>query len=69
VQNGEPVTELEGEKWQRAYLLKLFAKSGAVKAQLGVFGCSESIGDVFIGIWILLMQVFYHLILRKLQEA
>jgi hypothetical protein len=55
VQNGEPVTELEGEKWQKAYLLKFLAKSGAVKAQLGVFGRSESIGDVFTGIWRLLM--------------
>jgi hypothetical protein len=42
-------------------------KSGAVKAQIGVFGRFESIGDVFIGIWRLIMKVFNHSSLRKLQ--
>ena len=47
--------------------MRFLAKSGVVKAQLGVFGCAESIGDVFTGIWRLLMNFFNHLSLRKLQ--
>jgi hypothetical protein len=33
-----------------AITFEFLTKSGAVKAQLGVFGRSESIGDLFTGI-------------------
>jgi hypothetical protein len=40
-------SKLEGENLQEVYLLHFFAKPGAEKSQLGVFGCSKSIGIGF----------------------
>jgi hypothetical protein len=40
-------TSLKGN-FQEAYLLQFLAKSGAEKAQLGVFGCSEAIGAIYL---------------------
>ena len=42
-------TSLKGD-FQEAYLFQFLAKRGAEKAQLRVFGRSESIGEVFTGI-------------------
>jgi hypothetical protein len=61
--------KLEGENLQEVYLLHFLAKPGAEKAQLGVFGCSESIGIGFKGIWRLLLQVFLQGSFRELQGA
>jgi hypothetical protein len=40
-------TSLKGN-FQEAYLLQFLAKSGAEKAQLGVFGRSEAIGAIYL---------------------
>ena len=40
--------KLEEENFQEAYLLQFLAKSGAEKAQLGVFGCSKAIGAIYL---------------------
>jgi hypothetical protein len=45
---GDPErTSLKGN-FQEAYLLQFLAKQGAEKAQLGVFGCFEAIGAVYL---------------------
>jgi hypothetical protein len=41
------IASLKG-KFQEAYLLQFLAKQGAEKAQLGVFGCSKSIRDIYL---------------------
>jgi hypothetical protein len=40
-------TSLKGN-FQEAYLLQFLVKRDAEKAQLGVFGCSETIGAIYL---------------------
>jgi hypothetical protein len=48
VQIVNPETTSLKENLQEAYLLQFLAKSGAEKAQLGVFGCSKAIGAIYL---------------------
>jgi hypothetical protein len=52
-------TSLKGN-FQEAYLLQFLTKSGAEKAQLGVFGCFEAIGAIYFGILRIVKHIFYH---------
>jgi hypothetical protein len=45
---GDPETTSLKGNFQEAYLLQILAKSGVEKAQLGVFGCSEAIGAIYL---------------------
>jgi hypothetical protein len=48
VRFGDPETTSLKGNFQEAYILQFLAKSGAEKAQLGVFGHSESIGAIYL---------------------
>jgi hypothetical protein len=48
VQFGDPKTTSLKGNFQEAYLLQFLAKSSAKKAQLGVSGCSEAIGVIYL---------------------
>jgi hypothetical protein len=43
----QEIASLKGN-FEEAYLLQFLAKPGAEKAQLGVFGCSEAIGAIYL---------------------
>jgi hypothetical protein len=45
---GDPKTTSLKGNFQEACLLQFLAKRGAKKAQLGVFGCSEAIGAIYL---------------------
>jgi hypothetical protein len=45
---GNPETTSLKGNFQEAYLLQFLAKSDAKKAQLGVFGCFEAIGAIYL---------------------
>jgi hypothetical protein len=45
---GDPETTSLKGNFPEAYLLQFFAKRGAEKAQLGVFGRSEAIGAIYL---------------------
>jgi hypothetical protein len=44
----DPETTILKGNFQEAYLLQFLAKRGAEKAQIGVFGCSEAIGAIYL---------------------
>jgi hypothetical protein len=45
---GDPETTSLKGNFQETYLLQFLAKRGDEKAQLGVFGCSEAIGAIYL---------------------
>jgi hypothetical protein len=45
---GDPETTSLKGNFQEAYLLQFLAKRGAEKAQLGVFGHSKAIGNIYL---------------------
>jgi hypothetical protein len=45
---GDPETANLKGNFQEAYLLQFLAKSGAKKAQLGVFRRSKAIGEIYL---------------------